>query len=103
MKNYKTLGAAEYRQVNSYLFKDYGRIAFIINRDHTENLEKHKELTWVKEIYDNHNKLVVKLPSKFLERHLSKMRSPQKHDEVNKQLGKLLDQYIRVYLNNKCK
>ncbi|APK79597.1 TPA: P-loop ATPase, Sll1717 family [Escherichia coli] len=103
VKNYKTLGAAEYRQVNSYLFKDYGRIAFIINRDHTENLEKHKELTWVKEIYDNHNKLVVKLPSKFLERHLSKMRSPQKHDEVNKQLGKLLDQYIRVYLNNKCK
>lgn len=103
IKNYKTLGASEYRQVNSYLFKDYGRLAFIINRDHSENLEKHKELVWVKELYDNHNKLVIKLPSKFLERHLSKMRSPQKHDEVNKQLSKLIDQYIRTYLNNKCK
>lgn len=103
IKNYRELGATEYRQVNSYLFKDYGRLAFIINRDHSENLEKHKELTWVKELYDNHNKLVIKLPSKFLERHLSKMRSPQKHDEVNKQLSKLLDQYIRTYLNNKCK
>ncbi|WP_339353538.1 P-loop ATPase, Sll1717 family, partial [Klebsiella pneumoniae] len=103
IKNYKTLGADKYRQVNSYLFKDYGRLAFIINRDHSENLEKHKELIWVKELYDNHNKLVIKLPSKFLERHLSKMRSPQKHDEVNKQLSKLLDLYIRSYLNNKCK
>ncbi|EAM1122392.1 ATP-binding protein [Salmonella enterica subsp. enterica serovar Anatum] len=103
IKNYKTLGADEYRQVNSYLFKDYGRLAFIINRDYSENLEKHKELIWVKELYDNHNKLVIKLPSKFLERHLSKMRSPQKHDEVNKQLSKLLDLYIRSYLNNKCK
>lgn len=103
IKNYKDLGAAEYRQVNSYLYKDYGRLAFIINRDHSENLEKHKELTWVKEVYDNHNKLIIKLPSKFLERHLSKMRSPQKHDEVNKQLSKLIDQYIRTYLNNKCK
>ncbi|GKX45583.1 P-loop ATPase, Sll1717 family [Pectobacterium carotovorum] len=103
IKNYRDLGAPEYRQVNSYLYKDYGRLAFIINRDYSENLEKHKELTWVKEIYDNHNKLIIKLPSKFLERHLSKMRSPQKHDEVNKQLSKLLDQYIRVYLNNKCK
>jgi len=103
IKNYKNLGANEYRQVNSYLFKDYGRLAFIINRDHSENLEKHKELVWVKELYDNHNKLVIKLPSKFLERHLSKMRSPQKHDEVNKQLSKLIDQYVRIYLNNKAK
>lgn len=103
IKNYRDLGSNEYRQVNSYLYKDYGRLAFIINRDYTENLEKHKELTWVKEIYDNHNKLIIKLPSKFLERHLSKMRSPQKHDEVNKQLSKLIDQYIRTYLNNKCK
>ncbi|MEH5974559.1 hypothetical protein PO654_26490 [Phytobacter diazotrophicus] len=103
IKNYKELGADEYRQVNSYLFKDYGKLAFIINRDHTENLEKHRELTWVKELYDNHGKLVIKLPSKFLERHLSKMRSPQKHDEVNKQLSKLLDLYIRTYLSNKSR
>lgn len=103
VKNYKDLTASDYRQVNSYLYKDYGSLAFIINRDFTDNLEKHKDLSWVKEIYFNHNKLIVKLSSKFLERHLSKMRNPQKHDEVNKQLSKLLDQYIRVYLTNKCK
>jgi Cdc6-like AAA superfamily ATPase len=91
IKNYKDLGANEYRQVNSYLVKEYGRMAFIINRDHTETLEKHKELTWAKELYDNHGKIVIKIPAKFLERHLSKMRSPQKHDEVNKQLNKLID------------
>ncbi|WP_432341247.1 P-loop ATPase, Sll1717 family [Yersinia enterocolitica] len=103
VKNYKELGANEYRQVNSYLTKEYGRMAFIINRDHSENLEKHRELTWVKELYDNHSKIVVKISAKFLERNLLKMRSPQKHDEINKQLNKLIDLYIRTYLTNKCR
>ncbi|EKN6183743.1 ATP-binding protein, partial [Yersinia enterocolitica] len=35
IKNFRDLGAQEYRQVNSYLIKEYGRLAFIINRDHT--------------------------------------------------------------------
>ncbi|HHH1320039.1 TPA: ATP-binding protein, partial [Yersinia enterocolitica] len=96
IKNFRDLGAQEYRQVNSYLIKEYGRLAFIINRDHTDNLEKHRELTWVKELYDNHDKIVIKLSSKFLEKHLSKARSPQKHDAVNKDLNTLLDQYIRM-------
>ncbi|MGL6353562.1 hypothetical protein ACSZMT_06905 [Aeromonas veronii] len=103
IKNYNDLGADEYRQINSYLVKEYGRLAFIVNRDHTNNLERNKELGWVKELYDNHNKIVVKLSSKFLEKCLSKARSPQKHDAVNTELNKLLDMYIRVYLTNKCK
>lgn len=103
IKNYKELTAADYRQVNGYLYKEYGQLAFIVSRDHTDNLEKHKELQWMKEIYDQHNKLIVKLSVKFLERHLSKMRSPQKHDEANKQLSKLIDLYIRSYVANKCR
>lgn len=103
IKNYRDLTASDYRQVNGYLYKDYGRLAFIINRDFNDNLEKHRELQWAKEIYDNHNKIIIKISHKFLERHLSKMRSLQKHDEANKQLSKLIDLYIRTYLTNKCR
>lgn len=103
IKNYNELGAAEYRQISSYMSKEYGRLAFIVNRDHSNNLEKNKELNWAKELYDRHDKMVVKLSSKFLEKSLSKARSPQKHDAVNTELNKLLDMYIRVYLTNKCK
>lgn len=103
IKNYRDLTASDYRQVNSYLYKDYGRLAFIINRDYNDNLEKHRELQWAKEIYDNHNKIIIKISHKFLERHLSKMRSLQKHDEANKQLSKLIDLYIRTYLTHKSR
>ncbi|QWA27005.1 ATP-binding protein [Pseudomonas sp. RC3H12] len=103
IKNYKDLTSSDYRQVVGYLYKEYGQLAFVVCRDHTDNLEKHKELQWVKEVYDNHNKLIIKLSVKFLERHLSKMRSPQKHDEANKQLSKLIDLYIRSYLTSKCR
>ncbi|MEE4962431.1 ATP-binding protein [Pseudomonas alliivorans] len=103
IKNYRDLTASDYRQVNGYLYKEYGRLAFIINRDFNDNLEKHRGLHWVKEIYDNHNKIIIKISHKFLERHLSKMRSLQKHDEANKQLSKLMDLYIRTYLTNKSR
>jgi Cdc6-like AAA superfamily ATPase len=103
IKNYRDLTATDYRQVNGYLFKDYGRLAFIINRDFNDDLEKHRELQWAKEIYDNHNKIIIKISHKFLERHLSKMRNIQKHDDANKQLSKLLDLYIRSYLTHKAK
>lgn len=103
IKNYREIGAVEYRQVNSYLVKEYGNLAFIITRDHSNNLEKHKELQWAKETYDNHNKIIIKLSSKFLEKSLSKARNPQKHDAVNTELNKLIDMYIRTYLTNKCR
>jgi hypothetical protein len=103
IKNYRDLTSSDYRQVNGYLYKDYGRLAFIINRDFNDNLEKHRELQWAKEIYDNHNKIIIKISHKFLERHLSKMRSMQKHDEANKQLSKLIDLYIRTYLTHKSR
>ncbi|MCS6094595.1 P-loop ATPase, Sll1717 family [Shewanella baltica] len=103
VKNYRDLTSSDYRQINSYLSKEYGRMAFIICRDINNNLSKHKELNWVRELYNDHNKLIIKISSKFLEKQLSKMRSPQKHDELSKEINKLLDQYIRMWLPNKCK
>lgn len=103
IKNYCDLGATEYRQVNSYLSNDYGRIAFIVTRSFNNNLEKGRELGWAKELYNDHKKIVIKLSAKFIEKHLRKLRSPQKHDALDKELNSLLDTYIRQYLINKSK
>ncbi|MCF7482585.1 ATP-binding protein [Vibrio sp. J1-1] len=103
VKNYRELGAAEYRQVNSYLANDYGNIAFIICRDFDSNLSKGRELNWTKELFSEHRKIVIKLSFKFLEKHLRKARSPQKHNAADKELNSLLDMYIRQYLPNKCR
>lgn len=103
VKNFKDLGASEYRQVNSYLCNEYGNFAFIINRDFDNNLSRERELKWVKELYDNHKKVVVKISFKFLEKYLRKARNPQKHDAVDRELNNLLDTYHRSYFTNKCR
>lgn len=98
-KNYSTeLGPAEYRQMNSYLSGPYGRLGFIINRSSDESLRRGPELEWVKDMYHNHKKLIIKLPAKLLASWLSKLRNPQKHDAPDNALWKLLDQYENLYL-----
>ncbi len=103
LKNYKELSASDYRQVNSYLCNDYGKLAFIVTRDFNNNLSKDRELNWAKELYNDHKKLVIKLSAKFLEKHLRKARSPQKHDALDKELNNLIDTYSRQYLIMKSK
>lgn len=99
IKNYADMSSDEYRQMNTYLSNDYGRLGFIITRSSDNNLEKGKELDWARELYFNHNKkIVVKLSVNYITKHLSKLRSPQKHDAANIELNKLLDTYIRQYL-----
>ena len=104
IKNYVDLNADEYRQMNTYLCNDYGRLGFIITRASDNNLEKGKELDWAQELYFNHGKkVVIKLSEKYLIKHLSKLRNPQKHDAANVELNKLIDTYIRQYLILKSK
>lgn len=103
IKNYKNLSATEYRQINSYLCNDYGSFAFIVTRAPNNNLEKGKELNWVRELHSDHKKIVVILSCRFVEKHLKKLRNPQKHDALDKELNSLLDTYVRRYLPNKCK
>ena len=101
VKNYTDLiGGDEYRQVLSYLCNTYGRLGFIITRSDTIDLEKGKELDWMREIYLNHeHRLVIKLPAKVLIGLLSKLRNPQKHDATDEALDGLLDLYERRYLS----
>lgn len=82
----------------SYLHDKYGSIGFIVTRDDDENLYAGRELDWVREIYTGHKKLVVRLNAKFFQRLLGKLRSPEKHDVVDKSLNALLDKYERMYL-----
>jgi hypothetical protein len=103
VKNYKDLGAPEYRQLHSYLCKDYGSLAFFITRAANNNLEKGKELNWARELNSEHKKIVIKLSVKFVEKHLKKLRSPQKHDALDKELNSLLDTYVRKYFTVQCR
>ncbi|MEN8131999.1 MAG: ATP-binding protein [Pseudomonadota bacterium] len=99
VKNYKGIGDDEYRQMLSYLTGEYGKLGFIINRDNDTNLEKGRELDWMREMYNYHNVLIVKLTGKYLTKLLSKLRNPQKHDVPDRSLNGLLDTYTRLYIS----
>ncbi|MEZ8509722.1 hypothetical protein AB6D22_02660 [Vibrio splendidus] len=77
------------------------KLAFIVSRDTNNNISKDTELKWVKEIYHKYGLVIIKLSSKFIERQLSKTRSPQKHDDINKEVNKLINQYHNMWLPNK--
>ncbi len=100
VKNYSSdLGPSEYRQMLSYLSGEHGKLGFIINRSKQANIEKDRELRWVREIYHEHERrLIVKLPVHLIASWLSKLRSPQKHDAPDTGLGSLLDSYERMYV-----
>jgi hypothetical protein len=100
VKNYsEPLSADEYRQMASYLCDNYGKLGFIINRSQDWTLQRGSELDWAKELYDKHDKLVIKINGRFLANLLSKLRSPQKHDVVDDALNGLLDTYERRYFS----
>lgn len=98
VKNYIDLAGDEYRQMHSYLTGDYGKLGFIICRGFNEDLKKGKELDWMKEMFNGHRVLIVKLTGKFFCSLLSKLRSPQKHDAPDKALNHILDTYTRLYI-----
>ena len=93
------LGSDEFRQMNSYLAGSYGRIGFIINRYSSNDVAGESELRWIREIYHNDKKLIIKIGAGFLSNQLSKLRSPIKHDVADQALEKLIDNYERVYLS----
>ncbi len=98
IKNYDELSQQDFRQMNTYLNGSYGSFGIFITRSTSNNLYK-KEIDWVKEIFfKQERKLIIKLSEKYLTKHLGKIRNPQKHDESNIELNKLLDRYIRQYL-----
>ena len=103
IKNYQDLKAADYHQVRSYLTGEYGRLAFVVTRESTVDLYANKDVEWVRELYNVHNVLVIKLTGKFLCDLLYKLRRPQKHDAVNDAIHRLLDTYTRLYIAGQTK
>jgi hypothetical protein len=100
VKNYATdLGPTEFRQMNSYLALEYGNCGFIITRSPQADLQKGRELDWVREIYYSHHKLIVKLTADWLTSQLHRLNDPVKHNAPDEVLGRLLDRYVRVYLS----
>ncbi|VVO18471.1 hypothetical protein PS718_04016 [Pseudomonas fluorescens] len=100
-KNYQELGPEEYRQLQSYLTGSYGKLGFIINRDDSENLTAGRDLDWTKEMHTSHQCLIIKLPAKFINKLLQKLRSPEKHDAIDRQMWNLLTTYETNYLGLK--
>lgn len=99
IKNYENPTLEDYRQTLSYLSGPYGNIAFLISRDWHVTLDRDKELAWVRGIYSDHKKVIVKLSGKFISDILAKLRNPQKHDAGDKALFSLLDDYERLYFS----
>ena len=89
--------------MTTYLTGEYGNAGFIITRADDENLLSDRELPWMREIVSGQRKLIVKLTGAFLRRILSKLRSPQRHDEADIQLDKLFDRYTRNYLGEQVR
>ncbi|MEI1466768.1 mdtC domain protein [Escherichia coli] len=81
-----------------YLTGPYGKLGFIINRDESEVLKSGKDLDWTKEMYQSHNSLIIKLPAKYISKLLQKLRNPEKHDAIDRQMGKLLTLYETSYM-----
>ncbi len=100
VKNCADIGLDEYRQLLSYLCNDYGKLGFIITRATAHTLTRGVDIDHFLEMYHKHDKImIVKLTGKFLCTILSKLRNPQKHDEPDNLVNKLLDHYSRVYLS----
>lgn len=102
VKNYENPELTDYRQALSYLSGPYGNIAFLICRGWSTSLEREKDLAWVRSIYGDHKKVIVKLTGKFFVDALSKLRNPQKHDAGDVALSSLLDTYERLYFGQQA-
>jgi len=103
VKNYSAPTLEDYRQIQSYMSGAYGNIAFLICRHWSVNLENDsKDLSWIKTIYGDHRKVIVKLTAKFISDILSKLRNPRKHDAGDNALGTLLDIYERLYFGQQA-
>jgi hypothetical protein len=98
VKNYKRLAAADYQQIQSYLSGEYGRLGFAVTRDETVDLYADRDVQWVRDLYLQHNVLVIKLTGRYLSKLLHKLANPSRQDVVDDAVHTLLDTYTRLYL-----
>ena len=104
VKNFSGLGPQEFRQMLSYLTGDYGSLGFIVTRDQSIDVQAGSELEWIREFWARTPRvLVVRLTARWIAKQLSRLRGTRKHDEPERQLGKLLDTYVRLYVGGQVK
>jgi hypothetical protein len=96
IKNFEDIGINEYRQMNGYLTREYGRMGFIICRDKQQGLVRGRDLDAFREFYMQ-GKVILKITASTLTGILSKLRSPTKIDVGDIALDRLLDTHIRLY------
>lgn len=103
VKNYEKIGPDEARQATSYLSGPYGNFIIIVTRGKNEGLTE-SEKSWIKEMWDQHKKMIFTIPSDALGRCISKLRkSTERFDYTEDFLTKRLDIFVRHYLSLKIK
>ena len=103
VKNYKELKADDYRQIQSYLTGEYGKLGFVITRGDSIDLYAGRDVEWIRELYSTHQVIIIKLTGKYLINLLTKLRRPEKYDAVNNAIHSLLDTYTRLYIAGQTK
>lgn len=99
VKNFEKLTIDEYRQVHSYLGKEYGKFAIIICRDKMKELSKEAEIGAFREFYNKDGSVILKVTATAMVQALSKIRSPQKFDAADELFSRHLDTHITMYAN----
>jgi len=98
VKNYGDLELDDLRQVLSYTSGEYGSFAVLVWRPESEIVPETLK-AWLRMLYSEHRRVVLRLPDTTIARCLLKLRSPRKFDAAEDTLGKLMDQVVRTYLS----
>ena len=97
VKNCEELAREDFRQALSYTGRQYGRFVVLVHRSEAEGLT-HQMRGWVKELWDQHETLVMTIPTRVLVRCLQKSRNPEKRSYVDRAFSKRLDTFERNYI-----
>ena len=97
-KNFANLGLEDFRQALSYSGNQYGQLVFLVNRINNEGMDN-KVRGWIKEMWYQHNVMIMPLPTVMLTRCLKKIRNPKRRDYTEQVLSRRLDTFERDYLS----
>ncbi len=100
VENAEGLTREHYRSAAKVLSATNGDIVFLLSRDRGAEMDRESDLAWIREIWAQEGIVVIKLPAKILMNLLGKLRNPQKHDIVERQINGILDIYSRNYLKH---
>lgn len=104
VKNFREIGADEFRQAWGYLNGPYGRCLMIVTRSDADDAATEHERALIKEGYDQDvHKMVILMPARLLARALRKMqgRNEGRDDYIDTVLMKRLDVFERDLVHQK--